>query len=91
MLFRSDSWKKRLMINQGDGTFVLDEDGGLECSWREGRGVAWSDYNNDGLPDVYIVAGAEDHSAPYNRTNVLYRSEERRVGKECRSRWSPYH
>ena len=26
-------------------------------------------------------------------TDVLYawRSEERRVGKECRSRWSPYH
>ena len=22
---------------------------------------------------------------------VLQRSEERRVGKECRSRWSPYH
>ena len=22
---------------------------------------------------------------------VEYRSEERRVGKECRSRWSPYH
>ena len=21
----------------------------------------------------------------------VYRSEERRVGKECRSRWSPYH
>ena len=25
--------------------------------------------------------------APFGR----YRSEERRVGKECRSRWSPYH
>ena len=25
-----------------------------------------------------------------NRANVK-RSEERRVGKECRSRWSPYH
>src|SRR2546430_17111272 len=24
-------------------------------------------------------------------TNALPRSEERRVGKECRSRWSPYH
>ena len=23
--------------------------------------------------------------------DVLERSEERRVGKECRSRWSPYH
>ena len=29
-----------------------------------------------------------------NQTSVaskLKRSEERRVGKECRSRWSPYH
>ena len=24
-------------------------------------------------------------------TRILTRSEERRVGKECRSRWSPYH
>ena len=24
-------------------------------------------------------------------TRIKYRSEERRVGKECRSRWSPYH
>ena len=22
---------------------------------------------------------------------IYFRSEERRVGKECRSRWSPYH
>ena len=26
-----------------------------------------------------------------NREQVEWRSEERRVGKECRSRWSPYH
>ena len=25
------------------------------------------------------------------RARDLIRSEERRVGKECRSRWSPYH
>src|SRR3712207_6569074 len=25
------------------------------------------------------------------RENEVLRSEERRVGKECRSRWSPYH
>ena len=25
------------------------------------------------------------------RLKLSYRSEERRVGKECRSRWSPYH
>ena len=27
----------------------------------------------------------------YPRTIEEFRSEERRVGKECRSRWSPYH
>src|SRR5690554_6997772 len=26
-----------------------------------------------------------------NPIEILVRSEERRVGKECRSRWSPYH
>ena len=26
-----------------------------------------------------------------NSLDELIRSEERRVGKECRSRWSPYH
>ena len=26
-----------------------------------------------------------------NATFAYMRSEERRVGKECRSRWSPYH
>ena len=26
-----------------------------------------------------------------NENSIIKRSEERRVGKECRSRWSPYH
>ena len=26
-----------------------------------------------------------------SEVSMLLRSEERRVGKECRSRWSPYH
>ena len=29
--------------------------------------------------------------AYFNIGSLIYRSEERRVGKECRSRWSPYH
>ena len=28
---------------------------------------------------------------PKSAEGVVPRSEERRVGKECRSRWSPYH
>src|SRR5256885_6466281 len=33
-----------------------------------------------------VVRGVGEITAP-----VELRSEERRVGKECRSRWSPYH
>ena len=29
--------------------------------------------------------------SPFFMNAGAYRSEERRVGKECRSRWSPYH
>src|SRR5574341_1176226 len=45
----------------------------------------------------FFVAPPAGEAAPENRRrlaplNERYtRSEERRVGKECRSRWSPYH
>ena len=32
-----------------------------------------------------------EHRAEIRNRNLVDRSEERRVGKECRSRWSPYH
>ena len=35
------------------------------------------------------IITAAQNSGRYNA--FLARSEERRVGKECRSRWSPYH
>ena len=38
----------------------------------------------------YPEKGAEAAQESLN-TIKEYRSEERRVGKECRSRWSPYH
>ena len=34
---------------------------------------------------------APDSTEFGNEQNTQIRSEERRVGKECRSRWSPYH
>ena len=39
-----------------------------------------------------ITEGVRESSGlSYTLGNGQYRSEERRVGKECRSRWSPYH
>ena len=37
----------------------------------------------------YKAKNGEDYVL--NLIDTLLRSEERRVGKECRSRWSPYH
>ena len=42
-----------------------------------------------GIPCIYGVD--QIHGASYTQGATLFRSEERRVGKECRSRWSPYH
>ena len=41
---------------------------------------------------LYFLAW-RDIKVRYKQTalGVIWRSEERRVGKECRSRWSPYH
>src|SRR3989442_14099192 len=36
---------------------------------------------------IVEISGNSD----YSLGNLLSRSEERRVGKECRSRWAPYH
>ena len=39
-------------------------------------------------PSFFLLNDDEDMDNYFQMAN---RSEERRVGKECRSRWSPYH
>src|SRR2546427_8155675 len=56
----------------------LESHGGQPAGWRHRGAVRWQ-------PDLarrWRIVGL--HRSPA-------RSEERRVGKECRSRWSPYH
>ena len=45
-------------------------------------------------PGVYLMHDERDEIIYVGKAISLknrVRSEERRVGKECRSRWSPYH
>ena len=44
---------------------------------------------NEKLKNEKVQAQYDELEVSY--TNLKTRSEERRVGKECRSRWSPYH
>src|SRR3712207_1133194 len=41
--------------------------------------------------ELGFLAVAWRDQGDHERAKLLARSEERRVGKECRSRWSPYH
>src|SRR3712207_9494598 len=65
---------------EGDHTFEL---------------IAYRKQKNWGRPrviDKQSVIKFSIDTYPYTFNNYdLNRSEERRVGKECRSRWSPYH
>ena len=58
--------------------------------------VTESEDEEDEEAEAYILkdtSKAEDTEAVYEfvESEEELRSEERRVGKECRSRWSPYH
>ena len=44
-------------------------------------------FDESGEMKKYDITGTEIDA----EADRIYRSEERRVGKECRSRWSPYH
>src|SRR5258707_7653264 len=75
----------------------------LGSSMRMGSGVFGAEQNHElvaGAADVSSADGQDGVEGTGFAQQVLdaflhgaevERSEERRVGKECRSRWSPYH
>ena len=67
-----------MIVYQYDKSF----DGLLTCIFEA--------YDRKMFPDILQAEGVP---LPlfYEEVIRIIRSEERRVGKECRSRWSPYH
>ena len=61
--------------------------------WGRGQETYGEDPYLTGSLAVQFIRGMQGDDAKYLKTvsTVKHRSEERRVGKECRSRWSPYH
>src|SRR2546427_9947095 len=59
--------------------------------------AALEGWPQSGVPDnpgAWLMATAKRRAIDHLRRQKMQgrkRSEERRVGKECRSRWSPYH
>ena len=78
---------------------------GIHPRWTFGFALGWSlNSRKSGLEKQeakkyqgedaeYMVVFAKEYLKTHPDINffIFGRSEERRVGKECRSRWSPYH
>ena len=88
-------WKKNLIA----AAILVTVCAGIYVNWRytEDQAAAnltdtldtekvMSDDNLVLSEDMAAISAGEDVA-----TTSTDRSEERRVGKECRSRWSPYH
>src|ERR1051326_980832 len=71
---------------------VLDRGAGGLLVLVRGAGDPRVDHGPGAVADVFRGAHIRGDRIDERRlTRDILRSEERRVGKECRSRWSPYH
>src|ERR1039458_9344173 len=76
-----DQWvvgPRRRLIAGGRGSVITEfEEKGTEVIW-------WTRTSSSSVKRTWWP------SSPFARATSTPRSEERRVGKECRSRWAPY-
>src|SRR3712207_9535723 len=96
-----DNRYKRAYMNNFTNIVPIERSGSLRQSLRHARSFLERGYTALIFPEgTRSVTGQMGDFKPIvgylalnTRTGILpvHRSEERRVGKECRSRWSPYH
>src|SRR2546430_15139914 len=60
--------------------------GAVEVTYEDGKGA-----QRLAVDRLVVAIGRRPYTKDLLGPETGVRSEERRVGKECRSRWSPYH
>ena len=91
--FNMDTSCVELLLRDGrmisiDCTGVEDE---LDVTMAQRTELDYLIYNDPlGYADLILNGDPKEYLKNVSGSRTL-RSEERRVGKECRSRWSPYH
>src|SRR5258708_40324399 len=77
-------------FNEGSGNTTADASGNANVGTLSGP--SWTTAGRYGYALSFNGTNAYVEAANSNSLNPgTARSEERRVGEECRSRWSPYH
>src|SRR3712207_9316102 len=92
------TWWEGVHNGWGDGEYVIFDGSYQEVGRvRAGNGLPGDHHEflltTRGTALVTIYSEVPYDLSPYGGPvdGLVMRSEERRVGKECRSRWSPYH
>ena len=96
---KSDGTRFTVYLNEGDNAVLLTAKKGSKKETRSYNIVYRADFvvrtdlSERVIRDdvLYFSAAAYCNDESCALTVTADRSEERRVGKECRSRWSPYH
>src|SRR2546429_7520695 len=85
-------WLSTEDLPQPENRVTLGPDGAVHLSYTPSNPTAAKQLYHQlhsMLGSLRMHPGHLAHRFAYMKTDI--RSEERRVGKECRSRWSPYH
>jgi enoyl-CoA hydratase/carnithine racemase len=78
------------MRRPATGDFVVSDPKTLTIS-QPAQAVAQITMSRPDVFNAFDEAMIAELDAAFDELSADDRSEERRVGKECRSRWSPYH
>ena len=63
-----------LYHNNGDGTFIdVSEKAGITKGHGNSLGVAWVDYNNDNLPDIFVANDTQPNKLYRNQRNGTFK------------------
>src|ERR1035437_2913194 len=85
-----DSYGKGIELAKGKYLLILDHDDTIPGGSLSKR-IDWLERHPQANAAFGAVAYMDEKGVIYKESKFPFRSEERRVGKECRSRWSPYH
>src|SRR5258708_39754655 len=93
----SAAWNRQFFLNSAEPRGVVEVPSSLDDPEFDEFQMRWAE-THQGIGAAHKVAMLENGAKWIpNQMSVRdmdfanLRSEERRVGKECRSRWSPYH
>ena len=87
-----DTVAREVVVDQNGNIFVIGDSGGLFGESPRGRSPCYViKLNQDGRKSWVKRFGPKHGKMCLATSGAVDRSEERRVGKECRSRWSTYH